>query len=625
MDGMFENCTSLYNLGNIGIDISQVTDMTNMLDDVVLPASVYSDMLVKFANQTVQTGVVFGDGGSTYNSTGEAARNILTNPPNNWTITDGGPRPVDMSFRSTWETTNANTVITIPTNDQMTYDGTIDWGDGSGVQTFTVYNDANLTHTYTNAGEYQVKIDGTFETFAANGSTTNTSITLLKSVENLGDVGWRRFFNSFKGCTGLTSFNTGDTDWVDVISLYGCFEDCSSLETVTIANINGATMSNVSNMEQMFKNCPSLNTLNIINVDFSAIERTKGLFLGTDNITSINLKGTTLPADVNFDDFTRMHTNMTHCNISGIKVPGLSLNGLFSGCSSLQTVTIDNHITDSITSMTSMFYNCTSLNTMPDITKINTSNVTTMSHIFESCSSLTSVNIDNIDLAAVTDFSYAFHDCTNISEISLTNLNLHNLTNLSGTFYNCTSLDKLDLSNTDFTSVDQIANTLGNVGVLTEVILNGTTLSSVDDNYRIFTYYRHSLETCDIRNLKVPGLSLSDMFYGCENLVSVNIDGITDPITNMRNTFGNCDSLQSLGNIGINVTQVTDMRFIFNGTTLPVDVYSNFLIACADQSPLQYQTELGAPSCKYNQSAVDARDILFQEPNRWHMTDAGLE
>lgn len=88
---MFRNATSFnQNLG--GWDVSGVTTANNMFfGNNVLSTANYSSLLIGWAAQTVQSGVPFSANTATYTiATAQASRDILTNAPNNWTITDGG-------------------------------------------------------------------------------------------------------------------------------------------------------------------------------------------------------------------------------------------------------------------------------------------------------------------------------------------------------------------------------------------------------------------------------------------------------------------------------------------------------------------------------------------------------
>ncbi len=76
---------------NIGHwNVSNVTNMSSMFSGVTLSVPNYDSLLTGWAAQTLQANVSFDGGKSKYSCKGAAARDTLTSPPNNWTITDGG-------------------------------------------------------------------------------------------------------------------------------------------------------------------------------------------------------------------------------------------------------------------------------------------------------------------------------------------------------------------------------------------------------------------------------------------------------------------------------------------------------------------------------------------------------
>jgi hypothetical protein len=58
--------------------------------------------------------------------------------------------------------------ITIPFATGGTFNGSIDWGDGT-ITAFVAWNSAGCTHAYTNGGVYRIIIFGTFARFTVNG------------------------------------------------------------------------------------------------------------------------------------------------------------------------------------------------------------------------------------------------------------------------------------------------------------------------------------------------------------------------------------------------------------------------------------------------------------------------
>ena len=65
-------------------------------------------------------------------------------------------------FITTWEATDSDLSITIPTDPaNHVYDYMVDFGDGTILNNQT----GNTTHTYSTAGDYIVKISGDFPKF----------------------------------------------------------------------------------------------------------------------------------------------------------------------------------------------------------------------------------------------------------------------------------------------------------------------------------------------------------------------------------------------------------------------------------------------------------------------------
>jgi len=79
-------------------DISNVTSMTYAFYECNMSTETYTNILKNWSLQSVQPGISVyfrndATGNVPYYASAQAARDILTNPPNNWSITDGGSIP----------------------------------------------------------------------------------------------------------------------------------------------------------------------------------------------------------------------------------------------------------------------------------------------------------------------------------------------------------------------------------------------------------------------------------------------------------------------------------------------------------------------------------------------------
>lgn len=272
--------------------------------------------------------------------------NISAHPP----VTPATPLP-PQPFISTWTVPANSLTITLPLVEHYNYDFVIDWGDGTPPSTITAWDSPNITHTYAEAGNYVLTMEGTLEAWSFNNLGDKNKII---HIEDLGRMGWKSFKNAFNGCSNLTYIYGGVTD--DVTDMSGMFSGAVLAEPDT-SNWN---TSKVTNMAGMF------NGARVANPDTSGWE--------TKNVTDMShLFRFTSKAT---PDTSRWDTS---------KVTDMSYMFRFADLANPDTRNWD---TSKVTSMVSMFRGALSFR--GDVANWDVSNVTNMVEMFLD----TNVNVD---------------------------------------------------------------------------------------------------------------------------------------------------------------------------------------------------------------------------------------
>ena len=218
MTSMFEGATQA-NPDVSNWDVSKVTDMTNLFNSSGLSTANYDAFLINLAdnNASVENVTLGATGIYYYSDDAKTARDRLEND-RGWTITDGGDAAL---FRSTWRV-SAGETITLPLVNGYNYDFTVDWGDGSSISEITAHNDIDKTHTYAEAKDYNLVIEGTLEAWSFNNAGDKDKI---RSVESFGDLGYKNLSGAFFGCTNLGDFEGGVTSAVTNMARMFLFAD----------------------------------------------------------------------------------------------------------------------------------------------------------------------------------------------------------------------------------------------------------------------------------------------------------------------------------------------------------------------------------------------------------------
>ena len=188
-----------------------------------------------------------------------------------------------------------NTQFMMPLVSSGSYNATVNWGDGSS-DTITSYNQQEVTHTYSSAGQYEISIEGTLQGWQFNNAGDRLKMLDVKQWGVL-DLSTER---AFYGCTNLdvsatdaptvssttfqymfrecTNFNgaIGNWDISTVTNTDRCFMQCTTFNQP----LNNWNVSNVTDMQFMLSSCPSFDQ-DLNSWDTSNVENMSGLFFNS--------------------------------------------------------------------------------------------------------------------------------------------------------------------------------------------------------------------------------------------------------------------------------------------------------------------------------------------------------
>ena len=159
-----------------------------------------------------------------------------------------GPNRKDF-FISVWRTTTPNESISLPLISTGNYSFYVYWGDGTH-NTISSWNQAEVTHYYTNPGYYTVMIFGIINGFNflyGNANSKNKIIEILQwgKLKLGNEAGY------FSFCANLTLLNVSDIpDLSETTNLTQMFIECNSITTIN--RLNEWDVSNITNMSGMF-------------------------------------------------------------------------------------------------------------------------------------------------------------------------------------------------------------------------------------------------------------------------------------------------------------------------------------------------------------------------------------
>jgi surface protein len=188
-------------------------------------------------------------------------------------ITSGEPTTTDFVFTMRVAALETITLPATGTNNFL-----VDWGDGSSEQVTTV----NPTHEYIDAGDYEIRLDGTCTEWSFNNGGSKLN---LISVSNLGVMEWTSLVGAFYGCSNAVSIVSGNTDTSAITSMSVFAFACSSMTNLDLTTFD---MGEVTTFADAFGNCSSLTEIDTANWDLSSAVSLFTIFANCSSLVSFD-------------------------------------------------------------------------------------------------------------------------------------------------------------------------------------------------------------------------------------------------------------------------------------------------------------------------------------------------
>lgn len=345
-------------------------------------------------------------------------------------------------------------------------------------------------------------------------------------LESVSIEGWK--LPNATGITGLTVYSTPALKTISLknVSLPKCtrvgytFQDHKNLTTV---NLSGCKMPSMKDTKFMFSGCEKLVSVDLTNADFSGVTTASYMFSSCKSLKTVTATGCKLTSLTDASGMFYNCTSLVNLSLSGSRSTAVTnLSGMFSGCTSLKTTALGWGISN-VQTMRSMFSNCKAMETRDFSGWGTLSRLTDVSLMFSGCTSLRSVTFTGLTTGRLTSVNGMFQDCPSLESVDIAHFDVSGCTTISKPFYGCSKLATLDLHGWNLASCTQLVEPFYGCNALTSLDVSGWTTTALTSANRLFTGLPR-LRSLDLSSWDTSKVTdMGGMFHGCTALESVDL------------------------------------------------------------------------------------------------------
>ena len=386
------------------------------------------------------------------------------------------PQSNPVAFISRWDTaktsagSSAFNQIALPLESTGAYKFTVDWGDDTN-NSITVWDQVEVTHTYSSSGNYTLIITGTLIGWNFNSGGDRLKIMEINQWGNLkfGNSG-----NYFAGAQNLQLLATDAPNLLSTTTLTYAFADCVNLGNM--GDMSNWDVSHITDMRYMFAGASNFNQP-----------------IGSWNVSSVTLMEYMLAGTSNFNQ------EIGNWNVSSV----IDMNNMFYGATNFNQP-IGNWDVSSVIIMREMFLGASDFN--QPIGNWHVSKVVDMTRMFYGATSFNQP-IGDWDVSSVTTMEGMFLGATNFNQ-AIGNWNVSSVTNMAEMFYGATSFNQ-PIGNWDVSSVTLMYDFL-NFAINFNQAISNWNVSAVTSMTGIFAGVSLSVDNYD--NLLIGWAELPTLY-----------------------------------------------------------------------------------------------------------------
>ena len=543
--------------------------------------------------------------------------------------------------------------VQLPLELTGTYDFKVDWGD-ENITTIKIWNEANVTHTYSSEGVYTINITGTIVGWQFYNGGDRLKILEIQQWGSLrlGNSGYY-----FHGCSNLNLTATDNLDLTGTTNLNEAFRACTNLGNN--GDIDGWNVSSVTNMLIMFAQASSFNQP-LDSWKVSSVTSMYGMFYDASSfnqsIDNWNVSSVTNMVSM-FSGASSFNQSIDSWNVSSVT----NMGSMFAQASAfnqpigswnVSSVTnmvamfyqafsfnqpIDSWDVSSVTTMGTMFWEASSFN--QPINSWNVSSVTDMGSIFALASSFNQP-IDNWNVSSVTDMDHIFYQASSFNK-SIDNWDVSSATTMRSMFSQASSFNQ-PIGSWDVSSVINMGGTfqrasafnqpidswnvsrvIGMWGMFEQASMFNQPIGSWDvsrvismgDMFKLASIFNQPIDSWNVSSVRYMTGMFEQASTFNQPLDSWNVSSVPD----MDKLFYQASSFnQPIGSW--NVSSVTSMDNMFFNVTLSTPNYDDLLLGWSQLS-LQNGVTFDGGNSKYSNAAAARQSIITNFA--WTITDGG--